>query len=163
MSQTVVCLCCTNILIHCLDWFDSTFQFYDFILYLFSYNPIHTTHTDALVTHQYYYRSIFNSWQSGSGDLHAAPFPPIGFATAARSRDPIKRMEAPYHVTFVCTLPSLPSDTPWRTNTSLGLIRPADHVCNEFRSISSVTWPLAPCTRKTGSEIHKVKSSGIIL
>jgi hypothetical protein len=38
------------------------------------------------------YRSIFYSWQLVSGDLHAAPFPPIGFVTAARSRDPIKRI-----------------------------------------------------------------------
>ena len=112
--------------------------------------------------HRYIYRPIFNSWQSGSGDLHAAPFPPMGFVTAALSRDPIKWVGAPYHVTchvtFVCTLPSLPSDTPWRMNTSLGLIRPADRVCNECRS--SVTWPLALYTRKSGSQIHKVKSKG---
>lgn len=62
------------------------------------------------------YRPIFNSWQSGSGALHAAPFPPMGFVTAARSRDPIKWVGAPHHVTchvtLVCTLPSLRSDTP---------------------------------------------------
>ena len=37
-----------------------------------------------------YYKKIFNSWQSGSGALHAAPFPPMGFVTAGRSRDPIR-------------------------------------------------------------------------
>jgi hypothetical protein len=116
--------------------------------------------TDVAHMRHTYYRPIFNSWQSGSGDLHAAPFTPMGFVTAAHSRDPIKWVRAPYHVTchvtFVCTLSSLPSDTPWRMNTSLGLIRPADRVCNECRS--SVTWPLALYARNSGSEIHKVRS-----
>jgi hypothetical protein len=43
----------------------------------------------------------------------------MGFVTAARSRDPIKWVAAPYHVTFVCPLLSLPSDTPRRMYTSL--------------------------------------------
>jgi hypothetical protein len=99
---------------------------------------------NSFFTRLLHYRPIFNSWQSGSGALHAAPFPPMGFVIAARSRDPIKWVGAPHHVTchvtLVCTLPSLRSDTPWRMDTSLGLIRPADRVCNVCRS--SVTWPL---------------------
>ena len=70
---------------------------------------------------------------------------------------------APYHVTchvtFVCTLPSLPSDTLWRVNTSLGLIRLADRVCNECRS--SVTWPLALYTRKPGHQDQKFTQSKV--
>ena len=127
------------------------------VMWTVAFCELHFSHykgNEATVSYQLRTRS----WQSGSGDLHAAPFLPMRFVTVARSLDLVKHVRAPYHVTChvasVCTLPSLPSDTPWRMNTSFGLIRPVD-VCNECGS--SVTWPIALYAREQDQKFTKSK------